>query len=164
MSKPKVKTVPFDDTVTLESKDTFSAWPILFGKNRRDRGGLCYDEATVLQPPFEAYKVIFNFLAPDPDKPEIKKPYNLVVGEVIRWRITAQGLWIRAHFLESPAPEDENHPHTRLLDGLKAEMRKGAVSLTHSSLRAMSIIDKSGYVSVYPIQLFNLYEKALFDA
>lgn len=157
---------PKDDTVTLESRDFFTAWPILFSsaaKPKLDRGGLWYDAESVLQPPFEAHKVLFNFTAPDPDNPQQVKAYNLVVAEVTRWRITPLGLWIRAKFLESPAPDDENHPHTRILDGLKAEMRRGGMALTHSSLRQFCTVRPDKYVSVYPIQLFNLYEKALFD-
>lgn len=158
------KTTPFDDTVTLESSKTFSAWPILFGDKRRDRGGLWFNAESVLQPPFDAYKVLFQFTAPDPDNPQQNKLYNLVAAEVVRWKINPLGLWIRARFYESPAPDDENHPHTRLLDGLRAEMRKGAVAMSHSSLQQFkSGIREDGYVSVYPIQLFNLYEKALFD-
>lgn len=158
------KTSPSDTTVTLESRDNFSAWPILFGKEHRDASGFWFDSASILQPPFEAYKIIFQFFAPDPDNAAISKPFNLVVAEVVRWRINAVGLWVRGKFYEPPEPDNENHPHTHILDGLKAEMRRSAINLTHTSLRPpASIIREDGYASVYPIQLFTLYEKAILD-
>lgn len=153
-----------DNTVLIESRQTFSAWPILFSnakQPRKDRGGLWYNAESILQPPFEAHKILFAFMAPDPDNPERSKAYQLVVGEVVRWRINPKGLWVRGKFYEPP--DDPDHPQTSLMDGLKAEMRKGQIEMTHSSLRNLCSIRADGYVSIYPIQLFNLYEKALFD-
>lgn len=156
--KSKAVTTPEDDTVSMEGRDTFSAWPILFN-NKKDSGGLLFDRKSELQPPFDDLYIIFRFYVAN--SPEPGAPYRATdvhIATVLSWRLTALGLWIRGGFSEPP---EEESPYSKILTQLKAEIKRKRIGMTYSTLRSPELLDISpeGRVHKLPLVAFNLYER-----
>lgn len=159
--------VPLDDTVLYESHDTFSAWPIRFGKV--DTVGLLFDKDSNLEPPFDHCYISFTFYAQEGGAPRaLPRPTTLMtalVGAVLRWRISKEGLWVRFGFAETPQYA-KDLPIKSVQDKLRTAIKQNRIGLTYASYEIakqrtvlVPIDEKSHYVKHFPVLAFALYEK-----